>query len=457
MKVRNVLNLLLAAVLSLALVAACVPAPATVVVVEKEAPAEPAPPPEPETDAISKLNPSGQEVLFWHVSTRKHLEILEEIVNGFNESNPYGIRVVAQYAGYYTDIYNKLIASIAAGDTPDLAIAYPNQVADYARAGVVVPLDPYLESEKYGFTPEDRADFFEAFLESDRQAAQGNQLMSFAHSRSMEVLYYNEDWLAELGYDGPPESWEEFKEMCVAARDPENDKWGYAHTGGASFFASMIFSFGGDILSEDDKTVKFNEEPGIKSLQVIQDLFDSGCAYQVAESYGEQTDFANQKVLFAFGSTAGLPYYKGSIEDAGVFNWSVAPPPHGAPEPAVNVYGPSACIFKSTPERQLAAWLFFKYWAETENVTNWATVANYFPLRQSAIESTPMQEYLEGNPKYEKAFGFLPYGRVEPAVAGWQEIRGIMGDAMTAAVEGEDPQVILDSAAAEANGVLATQ
>jgi len=457
MKTRNILSLLLVLAFLLPLLAGC-PAPVTPAPAPAEPPAEaPAPPPEPETDPISKLNPSGQEVLFWHVSTRKHLAILEEIVNGFNQSNPYGIRVVPQYAGYYTDIYNKIIAAIAAGDTPDLAIAYPNQVADYAKAGVVVPLDPYLESEKYGFTPEDRADFFEAFLESDRQAAQGNQLMSFAHSRSMQVMFYNEDWLAELGYDGPPETWEEFKEMCVAARDPDNDKWGYAHTGGASFFSGMIFSFGGDILSEDGKTVKFHEEPGVKSLQVIQDLFNSGCSYEVAESYGEQTDFANQKVLFAFGSTAGLPYYKGSVEDAGVFNWSVAPPPHAIPEGVVDVYGPSACIFKSTPERQLAAWLFFKYWAETENVTKWATAANYFPLRRSAIESPAMQEYLAANPLYEKAFGFLPSGRVEPSVAGWQEIRGIMDDAMKRAVEGEDPKEILDAAAAEANAVLAVQ
>jgi len=455
MKTRKVLSLLLVVAFLLPLLVGC-PAPATPAPAPTEAPPA-APPPEPETDAISQLNPSGQEVLFWHVSTRKHLEILEEIVDGFNETNPYGIRVVAQYAGYYSDIYNKIIAAIAAGDTPDLAIAYANQVADYARADVIVPLDPYLESEKYGFTPEERADFFEAFLESDRQAAHDNQLMSFAHSRSMQVMYYNQDWLEEMGYDGPPENWAEFKEMCVAATDPANDKWGYAHTGGASFFASMIFSHGGDILSEDAKTVKFNEEPGIKSLQVIQDLFNSGCTYEVAERYGEQTDFANQKTLFAFGSTAGLPYYKGSIEDAGEFEWSVAPPAHEIPEGVVDVYGPSAAIFKSKPERQLAAWLFFKYWAETENVTKWATAANYFPLRRSAIESPAMKEYLEGNPKYEKAFGFLPNGRVEPNVAGWQEIRSIMGDAMKQAVEGEDPKAILDAAAAEANAVLANQ
>jgi len=200
----------------------------------------------------------------------------------------------------------------------------------------VVPLDAYLDSEKYGFTAEDRGDFFNAFLESDRQAAQGGKLMSFAHSRSMQVMYYNQDWLTELGFDGPPESWDDFIEMCVAARDPENDKWGYAHTGGASFFAGMIFSNGGEILSDDGKTVAFDGEAGAKSLEVIQELFDSGCAYQVAERYGEQADFANQKTLFSFGSTAGLTYYASAIEDAGTFEWSVSPSRSGPQWPTTS-------------------------------------------------------------------------------------------------------------------------
>ncbi len=30
-------------------------------------------------------------------------------------------------------------------------------------------------------------------------------------AKSMEVMYYNQDWLEELGYDGPPETVEELR------------------------------------------------------------------------------------------------------------------------------------------------------------------------------------------------------------------------------------------------------
>ena len=37
----------------------------------------------------------------------------------------------------------------------------------------------------------------------------------------MEVMYYNLDWLNEMGYDGPPTTWAEFKEMACAATDAD--------------------------------------------------------------------------------------------------------------------------------------------------------------------------------------------------------------------------------------------
>ncbi len=454
---RHKLLVALAVLLVVFVLAACsTPTPEPTPTQAPAAQPTPQPSPEEETDPISKLDPSGQEVLFWHVSTRKHEKVLMEIIDGFNSSNPYGIKVVPEYAGYYGDIYKKILAGIAAGETPDLAVAYANQVAEYANAGVIVPLDQFINSEKYGFTEEEKNDFMWNLLEGDRNPKFGNQLLSFAHSRSMQVMYYNVDWLKELGYDGPPQNWEQFKEMCMAATDPEKGTFGYAYAGSASLFAGWLFTFGGDIVSEDNTKIAFNSEAGLKTLQLLKELFDSGCTYEVAERYGDQKDFANRKALFTFGSTAGIPYYRSAIEEseAGPFEWNVAAPPHETPEPVVDVYGPSVTIFQSVPERELAAWLFFKYWAEPENVAKWAMVANYFPIRKSAIELPEMQEYMKKNPQYKTAFDLLPYGRMEPSVAGYQQIRGIIGDMMKQVIEGMDPQQALEAAAAEAQAVL---
>ena len=64
----------------------------------------------------------------------------------------------------------------------------------------------------------------------------------------MEVMYYNLDWLNELGYDGPPETWAEFEEMACAATDADAGTVGYEISTDASRFASMVFSRHGSLL-----------------------------------------------------------------------------------------------------------------------------------------------------------------------------------------------------------------
>jgi len=416
--------------------------------------------PTPELDAISQIDPSGQEVVFWHVSTKIHEEVLLKLIDEFNSTNEWGITVKPEYGGYYGDLMQKNLAAIAAGTPPDLSIGYANQVAAYAEAGAIEPLDDYIASQKYGLSEADLEDIFPSFLETDRNPAFGNKMLSFPPSRSMEVMYYNIDWLKKLGYDKPPETWDEFKEMCIKATDPEAGTAGYALAVSASTFCGWVWSRGGDILSADGKTAIFNGPEGVEALTFLKELVDGGYAYQIAERYGDQTDFANQKALFTFGSTAGLPYYAKAIKDENTgeprFEWSVAPFPHSTPDPVVDIYGPSICVFKTTPEKQLASWLFIRWFTQRENNVKWAEVANYFPIRKSAVESEEMQAYMEKNPQYKKAFGFLKWGRGEPSVAAYQTIRGLIADAITAVVTGQKtPQEALDYAVSEANAALA--
>jgi len=265
--------------------------------------------PEPDLDAVSMLDPTGQEILYWHVSTKIHEELLLELIEEFNTTNEWGITVLPEYGGYYGDIRQKILASVAAGSPPDLSIAYANQVAEYADAGVIEPLDDYIDSLLFGLKPGDMTDIYASFLETDRNPVHDNKMMSFPPSRSMELMYYNIDWLKRLGYDNPPETWDEFKEMCIAATDEAAGTSGYALSVSASTLAGWIWSRGGDVIAADGETAVFNSPAGVETLAFLKELIDGGYAYQIAERYGDQTDFANEKALFAIGSTAGLPYY----------------------------------------------------------------------------------------------------------------------------------------------------
>ena len=143
----------------------------------------------------------------------------------------------------------------------------------------------------------------------------------------------------------------------------------------------------------------------------MKDLYDQGCITLIAESYGDQTDFGNYKTLFTIGSTSGLPYYDSAVKsgEQGEFIWGVAPLPYmdGGDEPVMNLYGASVTVPQTTPEQELAAWLFTKWFTEPEQNARWAKISGYFPARISAADA--MTDYMEANPVYAQGFELMPY------------------------------------------------
>jgi len=410
--------------------------------------------PEP-LDAISQLDPSGQEVIFWHVSTKKHEEVLLEMIDEFNATNEWGITVVPEYGGYYGDIYKKIMAALAAGEPPDMAMAYVNQAAAYGLNDDVVALDDYVASTRYGLTDADLDDIYASFVAGDRNPYYDDQLMSFPPNRSMEVMFYNLTLLKEAGYEGPPATWAEFEEMAKAVTELGGDVFGgYAYSGGTSNLATFVFSRGGDFYKDGEWV--FNGPEAVEAMTMIQRMFAEGAAYQPAERYGDQTDVSSNMAALAFGSTAGIKYWVSAFEsNAPDSEWGIAPPSHDTPEPVVNIYGPSWCVFKSTPERQLAAWLFLRWFTEREQTAKWAEDSSYFPVRKSA--AAEMTDFFARQPLYAQAWSYVQYGRTEPNVPSYQEVRNIVADAMTAIINGADVQATLDKAVEDANAVEASQ
>ena len=48
-----------------------------------------------------------------------------------------------------------------------------------------------------------------------------------------------------------------------------------------------------------------------------------------------------------------------------------------------------AILGKATPEQELGAWLWMKFFTEKDNTAAWATTSNYLAVRQSAAPIAP--------------------------------------------------------------------
>jgi multiple sugar transport system substrate-binding protein len=421
------------------------------------------PPTSPEmVDAID-LKGKNVEVTYWHNRPQQDQDLLQSMLDDFNKTNPYGITAHAENAGAaYPDVYNKVNTAIQAGQPPEMSVAYQNQAAFYRAQGAVIDLNPFLKSSKYGLSQDDLKDYFQAFLDSDANPQYSGERLGFPTQRSMDVMYYNADWLKQVGADSPPKDWKTWEDLACKASDGQS-KYGWAVQHDASTFAALVFGHGGQILADDGKSYVFNSPAGVESLAMMQRLFKNKCAVEVpsSERNGEQNRFGAGNAMFTFGSSSGLPFYQQAVTSGGKFQWSIEMPPISGQQ-AINLYGASISIYKTTPEKELASWLVLKYLGDKAQTTKWAVNTGYLPVRQSAKQDV-INAY-KNDPKwgpvadsYAKMFDWAQYSKIESPVAGYDPVRDLIDkQAMTKVMTDSetDPKKILDDVVAQANQIL---
>lgn len=473
----------IAAMLALAIVVACQPAapapapqPPAQPAAPTQAPAQPvattAPKPvtvnnppkaSEEVDAID-LTGKNVEVTYWHQRPQAQQEVLQAMLDEFNKSNPYGIKAKAEIAGAaYPDVYNKVNAALQAGKPPEMSVAYQNQAAFYRISSAVIDLTPFVNSKKYGLNDADLKDYYGTILETDASPQFKGERLGFPTQRSIEVMYVNMDALKALGYASVPKDWKTWEEAACKFSDPSKNKYGWAFRHDASNFASQVFSRGGQIVSNDGSAYVYNSQAGVDTLTMIQRMFKNKCAVEIptSERNGEQNRFGNGDILFVFASNSGLTFYKQAVDKGAKFGWDISLLPYGD-KPAVNMYGASVSVYKTTPEKELASWLVIKFLGEKAQTTKWSVATGYFPVRASA-KADVVAAYAKDpswsglTDSYAKMFDWFQYVKIEAPVSGYDPVRDLIDQQVMSKVLTDftlDPKKLLDDAVAKSNQIL---
>ncbi len=400
---------------------------------------------------------AGQQVILWYSMSDTAGSALVSFIDEFNAHNEWGITVVPQDQGTYSRLRERLDQALAHRATPDLVALRPYHAAAYASDGYAVTLDDYVNHPQRKVALGDWDDFIPAVLTGQRSPQLDNQLVSFPIGPDAMLLVYNLDWLRSLGYQGPPLTWGTFKEVCKQAvadtnGDGANDTFGYAFVADAPTFSGLVLSREGQVLSPDGRRVLFNTLEGEKALRILRDTFGSDCAYTVPGRDWDRADFTGAKTLFNIVPSSALPAYEADIERTSVFRWGATPLPHNSPDPITSLDGQGWTILKTTPDRQLAAWFFVRWFAEPDQTQRW-TLANYtLPLRRSTVEV--LLETPDLDPYLKQVLELAEYGQSEPPVPQWEAVRKIVVDAMRDVIGGMDPADALKQAEADANAAL---
>jgi len=396
--------------------------------------------------------PEGQELVLWHSFEGGQRDALLAQIDEFNATNPWRIVVVPEYHGSAQQLDAELEAAVKAGTAPDLAIRNPSDV--WSLGDAIVPVQAYLDDQRFGLTADDLKDIYPAMLDMGRNPTD-RTLISFPLGGEGVVLVYNSDWLARQNYFTPPTSWPLFKEVCEATTrdvtgDNQVDVYGFGFDPRADFATAWLNSRGGSILSADGAHTTFNSDEGVRTLTTLQETAKSGCFSNSGTD--SIRDFARGKVAMIFAQTTQLPEIFDAVEARGGFRWSVSPVPYGRRDPTLTISGPSWVMLKSTPSEQLASWLFIRWFAETPQAVRWSQLTGLLPLRRSA--GAGLATEFAANTGLKVAFDLLSVAQAQPDVPQWDTIAELLVHAVTASVEGNDPAQLLNEAAQAADNLL---
>jgi multiple sugar transport system substrate-binding protein len=393
-------------------------------------------------EPLSTIQPAllrGQEVQFWHAWKGAQKSTLEALVQEFNETNTWGIQVEPTSFLDLDELWKQITIASQSGHAPQIASGYLHQILSLDARQPVVDLSAYVNDPQWGLTPDEQADFFPAFWQADMIE---NRRVGLPAARAGQVLYYNTSWAQELGFTQAPQTPEEFKEQaCAAAKsnqqdgDVQNDGTGgwIISTQPASTLG-WLKAFGVPVVDEELSGYQFDTSQAEDAVSFLRELYDQGCAW-LPESELAATDFADRRGLFMSGSTSDLAYQAQVMaQQKNPDQWTDLPFPSPSGDPVLPVFGPSNTLLPSTPEAQLAAWLFLKWMAEPEQSARWSAATGTLPLQASAVQKIKdgMNSATTGYPvQWSDAIELIPYAQSEPPFASWSKVRWAVLDATT--------------------------
>lgn len=365
-------------------------------------------------------NGERTRVRFWIGLGGQLGEVIQTQVAKFNQSQDK-IEVEAIFQQSYNGVQEKFQAALVGGDVPEIVQMEIHATPQFAASGALTPLEEFYKNDpSFNFD-----DLIPATLLN--QSWQG-KLYAMPINRSTPLLYYNKQLFREAGLDPekPPQTWPEFREMAkkLTKGEGENKVYGFVPASSWWYFESMVWSNGGQLMSDDLKTVTF-AEPGAEVVQIWTDMIhtDKTARTFTGDKANEllQQQFIQGRAAMVMNSTADLGRYTRDITDW-EFGTAFLPHMEGHTN-AVPTGGAAAAIPAAvSPEKKQAAWEFIKWWVSSEQAAFWSQNTGYFPVRKSSIELLTQQGYYKERPNFQTTLDQLQYAREAPLSPHWPAI-----------------------------------
>ncbi len=297
----------------------------------------------------------------WITTGRDQSTVLKTMVDD-TFTRDYGVKVNVKLVQA-----DAILTAVVAGNGPDVVLSVSGWFAvNYAMRNAVEDLTQFPDYEKV----------VEPFYKSILDPLTYNNgiktgVFGLPETQNFNLLFYRTDLLKQLGYDKPPETWDELiamlptvqgNNMTVAVPFPD------IALADISVLNSMIYQNGGRIYDDDAKKTLIDSEAGVAAFKQYTSLYND---YGLPVVYDFVSRFRSGEMPMGIASYATYNTLMVSApEIRGLWDFTLFPGTRqedGSVDHTVHTDG-LCCLMVATDDEKVKqnAWKFMSWWVSAD-------------------------------------------------------------------------------------------
>ena len=291
------------------------------------------------------------------------------------------------------------------------------------------------------FTDSDRQDFLPGSVEAIIYEGKAYGMPWFTDTG---LLYFRKDLLEKSGYNGPPKTWDELKEMALKVKEDSGIKYGFVfqgaeYEGGVCDGCEFIWTHGGNILDPHDATKVVVDSPqAAAGLATERSMIESGVSPRAVTTYkesegdgvflrGDSVFYRCWPYVYSLAGTSDFPDVK--PEQVGV---SELPSADG--KPGNGTVGDQPFYISESSKNPDGAWELIKFMTDPEQQKFRAIEGSYLPTRSALYDD---QDILQKVPVVGLAKEALQHTRPRPVSPYYSDMSLEMAEQFNRTLKGE--------------------
>ncbi|MDD3206444.1 MAG: ABC transporter substrate-binding protein [Lachnospiraceae bacterium] len=337
---------------------------------------------------------SGDVTIWYYWETEGHQAALNKIIDDYNASQE-GVKVEAKYVPF-ADFKKQLSIGASADELPDLVILDNPDHASYAAMGIFADITGKFDVSNYYDGPVNSCTL-------------DGKLYGVPFGSNCLCLFYNEDMLKEAGCEVPT-TWDELQD--VAAKCTTDTRPGLA-------FCSLqneegTFNFLPWVWSTGSTSYEINSDGGIKALNFVKGLVDSGAMTKEAINWTQgdtMNQFISGNLAMMINGTWQVPTMREEVPD---LNWNVAMIPQDTQQ-ASGLGGENYAVIAGGNED--GAIDFLKYATSDETCLYMMNTMGYI-----SADKTLAAGQFDGDPVYQIFVDEMEYAQARGPLPEWPDV-----------------------------------